>query len=38
MSNKSQQDKRKFWVRLICIVLVVLLGGSTLVAAIAGLL
>ena len=38
MSSKSQQDKRKFWVRLICIVLVVLLAGSTLVAAIAGLL
>ena len=32
MTNKKQQDKKKFWVRVICIVLVVLLMGSTLAA------
>ena len=36
MSTK-QQDQKKFWVRVICIVLVVLLAGSTLAAALAGL-
>ncbi len=38
MSNKSQQEKTKVWVRILCIVLAVLMIGSTLIAAIAGLL
>ncbi len=37
MSSKNQQEKSKFWVRLICIVLAVLLVGSTLAAVLAGL-
>ena len=32
MANNKQQDRKKFWVRVICIVLVVLLMGSTLAA------
>ena len=32
MAGKKQQDKKKFWVRAICIVLVVLLMGSSLLA------
>lgn len=32
MSTKKQEQK-KFWIRVICIVLVVLLAGSTLLAA-----
>ena len=32
MSTKKQQDRKKFWVRLICIVLAVLMAGSSLLA------
>lgn len=32
MSNKKQKDNKKFWVRLICIILVVLLAGSSILA------
>lgn len=32
MSTKKQKEKRKFWVRLICIVLAVLMAGSSLLA------
>ena len=38
MSNSNHQDKNKFWVRVICIVLAVLLGGSSLAAILALLL
>lgn len=32
MSTKKQKDQKKFWVRLICIVLAVLMAGSSLLA------
>lgn len=32
MASRKQEDRKKFWVRVICIVLVVLLMGSTLAA------
>lgn len=32
MTSKKQQDRKKFWVRLICIVLAVLMAGSSLLA------
>ncbi len=32
MSSKKQQDRKKFWVRLICIALAVLMAGSSLLA------
>ncbi len=39
MSNtNSQQEKTKFWVRVVCIALAVLLAGSSLAAVLAGLL
>ncbi len=37
MSNKNQQEKKRFWVRVICIALAVLLGGSSLAAVLATL-
>ena len=33
MSAKKQQERKKFWIRLICILMVVLLAGSTVLAA-----
>ncbi len=39
MSNtNNQQEKRKFWVRAVCIALAVLLAGSSLAAVLPGLL
>ena len=38
MSNSNHQDKKKFWVRVVCIVLAVLLGGSSLAAILSMLL
>ncbi len=32
MSVKSKQDKKKFWIRVICTVLAVIMVGSTLLA------
>lgn len=32
MSTKKQQDRKKFWVRTICIFLAVLMAGSSLLA------
>ncbi len=32
MSTKKQQERKKLWVRIICIFLVVLLAGSSLLA------
>jgi len=32
MTTKKQQDRKKFWVRVICIVLAVLMAGSSLLA------
>lgn len=32
MASRKQEDRKKLWVRVICIVLVVLLMGSTLAA------
>lgn len=32
MTSKKQQDRKKFWVRLICIVLALLMAGSSLLA------
>ena len=42
MSRKTQQERTdreqtKFWVRVVCIVLVVLLAGSTCISALVGL-
>ena len=33
MSTKRQQERKKFWIRVICVVLALLMIGSTLVAA-----
>jgi uncharacterized membrane protein len=33
MSTKKQQERKKFWIRVICVVLALLMIGSTLVAA-----
>ncbi len=33
MTNKKQLDRKKLWIRVICILLVVLLAGSTVIAA-----
>ena len=33
MSTKKPQEKNKFWLRVICIALVVILIGSTVIAA-----
>ena len=33
MTTKKQQDRKKFWVRVLCIVLAFLMIGSTLLAA-----
>ena len=33
MTTKKQQDRKKFWIRVICIFLAVLMIGSSLVAA-----
>ena len=33
MSTQKQKDKKKFWIRVLCIVLAVLMIGSSLVAA-----
>ena len=33
MSTKSKQDKKKFWIRVICAVLAVIMVGTTLLAA-----
>lgn len=33
MSTKKQQDRKKMWIRVICIALCVLMIGSTVVAA-----
>lgn len=33
MSTKKQQDRKKMWIRVICIALAVLMIGSTVVAA-----
>ncbi len=32
MSSKKQQERKKFWVRVICVFLVILLAGSSLLA------
>lgn len=32
-TNKKQQDKKKFWIRVMCVVLAFLMVGSTLLAA-----
>lgn len=32
MATKKQQDRKKFWVRIICIGLAVLMAGSSLLA------
>ena len=32
MSTKKQQEQKKFWVRAICLFLVILLAGSSLLA------
>jgi len=32
MSTRKQQDRKKFWVRALCVFLVVLLAGSSLLA------
>lgn len=32
MSTKKQQEQKKFWVRVLCIFLVVLMAGSSLLA------
>ena len=33
MTTKKQQERKQFWIRVICIVLAVLMIGSSLVAA-----
>ncbi len=33
MSTKKQQDQKKFWIRVICVVLAFLMIGSSVVAA-----
>ena len=33
MSTKKTQDKKKFWVRVICVALIVIMVGSTVIAA-----
>ncbi len=32
MSTRKQQERKKFWVRVICIALAVLMAGSSLLA------
>ena len=33
MSTKKQQDRKKFWIKVMCVVLAFLMVGSTVVAA-----
>lgn len=33
MSTQKQKDQKKFWVKVLCVVLAVLMVGSSLVAA-----
>ena len=33
MSTQKQKDKKQFWIRVLCIVLAILMIGSSLVAA-----
>ena len=33
MTTKKQQDRKKFWIRVICVVLAFLMVGSSLLAA-----